>query len=376
MPRSRGGEHIWENVAAACRPCNLRKRDRTPDEAGMRLARRPATPRELAWVVVAVGQRARLLEAVPGPPDVHPRLVSGANRPSGGERRDGERATAMRRSSVVPSGVERARACRRPRASERAGAAGRVWWLERRSRRRSVLGSTPARLERRSDAAAPWRQAGVELVRRRSGGGAVLLVPGEVVWVDVVVPAGDPLWDDDVGRAAHWLGAAWARALGGVRRPGATVHRGPMVRTPWSSLVCFAGLGPGEVQLGGRKVVGISQRRTRGWARFQCAVYLRWDPAALVALLRRAPAPGRRAGRRRGPLDVPDADLRAAFRAAFDDRPRPDRFRPGGRASSRTESIRSVRLLWRRRPRVDGLAAALRLAPAPRRPGRARRRAW
>ena len=56
MPRSRGGEHVWENVAAACRVCNLRKRDRTPDEAGMRLARRPATPRELAWVVVAVGQ--------------------------------------------------------------------------------------------------------------------------------------------------------------------------------------------------------------------------------------------------------------------------------------------------------------------------------
>jgi 5-methylcytosine-specific restriction endonuclease McrA len=56
IPRSRGGEHVWENVAAACRLCNLRKRDRTPDEAGMRLARRPATPRELAWVVVAVGQ--------------------------------------------------------------------------------------------------------------------------------------------------------------------------------------------------------------------------------------------------------------------------------------------------------------------------------
>jgi 5-methylcytosine-specific restriction endonuclease McrA len=56
MPRSRGGEHVWENVAAACRPCNLRKRDRTPDEAGMHLARVPRVPRELAWVVVAVGR--------------------------------------------------------------------------------------------------------------------------------------------------------------------------------------------------------------------------------------------------------------------------------------------------------------------------------
>ena len=55
LPRSRGGQHVWENVAAACRPCNLRKRDRTPDEAGMRLLRSPRPPRELAWVVIAVG---------------------------------------------------------------------------------------------------------------------------------------------------------------------------------------------------------------------------------------------------------------------------------------------------------------------------------
>jgi 5-methylcytosine-specific restriction endonuclease McrA len=55
-PRSRGGLHEWENVAAACRPCNLKKRDRTPQEAGMRLARQPRAPRETAWVVVAVGR--------------------------------------------------------------------------------------------------------------------------------------------------------------------------------------------------------------------------------------------------------------------------------------------------------------------------------
>ncbi len=56
VPRSKGGGHEWENVAAACRPCNLRKRDRTPEEAGMYLARRPHAPRELAWVVVSVGR--------------------------------------------------------------------------------------------------------------------------------------------------------------------------------------------------------------------------------------------------------------------------------------------------------------------------------
>jgi lipoate-protein ligase A len=39
------------------------------------------------------------------------------------------------------------------------------------------------------------------------------------------------------------------------------------------------------VSIGGRKVVGISQRRTRHFARFQGAALLAWDPAALVALL-------------------------------------------------------------------------------------------
>lgn len=129
--------------------------------------------------------------------------------------------------------------------------------------------------------------AGVEVARRRSGGGAVLLVPGGVVWADVVVPAGDPLWVDDVGRAAWWLGEAWAGALAALgAEPGALeVHRGGLVRTAWSDRVCFAGLGPGEVRVGGRKVVGVAQRRTRAGAVFQCAVPLVWDPASLVDVL-------------------------------------------------------------------------------------------
>jgi len=56
MPRSRGGMHVWENVAAACRDCNLRKRDRTPDEAGMPLTSIPHIPRESAWIVLSVNR--------------------------------------------------------------------------------------------------------------------------------------------------------------------------------------------------------------------------------------------------------------------------------------------------------------------------------
>ena len=55
VPRSRGGEHTWENVVAACRPCNARKRDRLLSETSMVLRRHPSVPRELTWVTVAVG---------------------------------------------------------------------------------------------------------------------------------------------------------------------------------------------------------------------------------------------------------------------------------------------------------------------------------
>ncbi len=56
IPRSRGGQHVWENVVAACRPCNSRKEDRSVHEAGLVLRRRPTAPRELTWIIVAVGQ--------------------------------------------------------------------------------------------------------------------------------------------------------------------------------------------------------------------------------------------------------------------------------------------------------------------------------
>jgi 5-methylcytosine-specific restriction endonuclease McrA len=56
VPRSRGGEHIWENVVAACRGCNTTKRDRLLGETSMSLRRRPSVPRELTWVIVAVGR--------------------------------------------------------------------------------------------------------------------------------------------------------------------------------------------------------------------------------------------------------------------------------------------------------------------------------
>ena len=55
VPRAKGGTHTWENVVAACRPCNTAKRDRLLSETNMVLRRRPSVPRELTWITVAVG---------------------------------------------------------------------------------------------------------------------------------------------------------------------------------------------------------------------------------------------------------------------------------------------------------------------------------
>ncbi len=129
---------------------------------------------------------------------------------------------------------------------------------------------------------------GVKVVRRRSGGGGVLLWPDEQVWLDLEVPVADALWIDDVGRSMWWVGELWLAALAGIA-PLAMVHRGRLLRTPWSSDVCFAGVGPGELMVGDAKLVGISQRRTRDAARFQTLVHLRWRPDAVAALVADGP---------------------------------------------------------------------------------------
>jgi lipoate-protein ligase A len=157
--------------------------------------------------------------------------------------------------------------------------ATRSVWILTPERPALVLGSTQGDDVVDAEAVAA---RGVDVVRRGSGGGAVLLDPGGTIgaptlWIDVVLPRGDPLWLDDVGRSMSWLGDAWVRALATFGVHG-EVHRGPLERSPASTLVCFAGVGPGEVVVGARKVVGISQRRTRAGARFQCLVNLAAAP--------------------------------------------------------------------------------------------------
>jgi lipoate---protein ligase len=132
------------------------------------------------------------------------------------------------------------------------------------------------------------RAAGIDVVKRRSGGGVVLVEPGAMCWFDVVVAATDRRFAPvahDVGASMRWLGGHIATALAGLGVGAPGVHRAPMTGGRWAELVCFAGIGPGEVLLGERKLVGISQRRTRVGSRFQCMVHARWSPDVLVGLL-------------------------------------------------------------------------------------------
>ena len=55
VPRSRGGTHTWDNVVAACRPCNNRKQDRLLHESGLSLRQLPAVPRDRFWALAVTG---------------------------------------------------------------------------------------------------------------------------------------------------------------------------------------------------------------------------------------------------------------------------------------------------------------------------------
>ena len=152
-----------------------------------------------------------------------------------------------------------------------------------------VLGSTQTQDIVNADRA---NEQGFDVVRRRSGGGVVILRPDDHVWIDVTVPRGHPLWHDDVERATWWVGEVWCDVLQQVDVTHTwQVHRNKLVASALERSVCFAAVGPGEVLRSepqgepGRKVVGISQRRTKDAARFQCTLFRTVDIALHESLL-------------------------------------------------------------------------------------------
>ena len=64
IPRSRGGQHAWENCVASCTICNHRKADRLLEELGWTLAVPPVVPRGAHWRLVG----AHITTATPSGP--------------------------------------------------------------------------------------------------------------------------------------------------------------------------------------------------------------------------------------------------------------------------------------------------------------------
>jgi 5-methylcytosine-specific restriction endonuclease McrA len=56
VPKSRGGDHTWDNVVSACHKCNHLKADRTLKELGWRLRSIPREPVGAAWRILGTGR--------------------------------------------------------------------------------------------------------------------------------------------------------------------------------------------------------------------------------------------------------------------------------------------------------------------------------
>ncbi len=156
---------------------------------------------------------------------------------------------------------------------------GHEIWVRTIPRPALVLGSTQPDELVRSDRA---ERDGIEVARRRSGGGLVWIDPATDCWIDVIVPIGSPLWQQDIGRAFHWLGERWAAVIGEVSpssvplvRHATAPRSGPSTPGP-GRVWCFADVGHGEITLDGSKILGLSQRRTRHWARLQGLLLGAW----------------------------------------------------------------------------------------------------
>jgi lipoate-protein ligase A len=146
-------------------------------------------------------------------------------------------------------------------------------------------------------------ESGVLVSRRRSGGGAVFVHPSDSVWIDITISRDDPLWKDDVAQSMLWLGELFVEALSPWVH--AEVYRDSFSTGVDGRVVCFASSSPGEVFVETNKLVGISQRRSRDGARFQCVLYRHWQPGEWSQILTSSDVRSRVADIPVATLDIP-----------------------------------------------------------------------
>ena len=59
LPKWAGGPQTWDNLVACCRKCNLKKADKTPQQAHMKLARKPKRPHFIPYLALPVYLKAQ-----------------------------------------------------------------------------------------------------------------------------------------------------------------------------------------------------------------------------------------------------------------------------------------------------------------------------
>lgn len=175
---------------------------------------------------------------------------------------------------------------------------------------------------------------GIPLVRRPTGGGAVLAGPG-LLGVDVALPASHRLLTGDVVEDYAWIGRVWASTLTHLGIPARSISieearrltGEASSRAREAALACFGTYSPYEVVSDGRKVLGLSQVRRNGGVVFSSALHVDLRPGELANALPLTVAGRRRLGahlaRHAASLNevatspVTASDIRSAFRRSL-----------------------------------------------------------